>query len=427
MTLCRWQTSLGAVARVVMIGLLAAPAAAQTPAADDHEAIARLLKRVDELERHIQELEGRMAGANAPAPAPSAPAPPPAAPVEPAAEPATQAEPAPAVDAMPEMQTGIGTRMQIHGFADTDFVKSSTAPATFSLGQLDLFMNSRLSDKLSMVGEVVFEADANNAYGVDVERLLLTYAPSDLFNVSVGRYHTAIGYYNTTYHHGTWFQTAVGRPFVFGFEDAGGPLPVHGVGVTATGVIPSGRLGLRYVAEVSNGRAARNLDEPVQNVHDENSGKAVNVALLARPDWLPGLQAGVSVYRDRLTPNALPAFDETIMAGHVVFQNSLFEQLNEAIFIRHTAAGASTTLTTTSFYSQISRQFGRVRPYARYEYFDAPQGDPFVGTIGRRTEPSAGVRYELGSLAALKLQYNRLRRSGLTDANGMTIQLAFTF
>jgi len=37
------------------------------------------------------------------------------------------------------------------------------------------------------------------------------------------RYHTAIGYYNTAYHHSTWFQTTTGRPFLFEFEDKGGP------------------------------------------------------------------------------------------------------------------------------------------------------------------------------------------------------------
>ena len=98
----------------------------------------------------------------------------------------------------------------------------------------------------------------------------------------MGRYHTSIGYYNTAYHHGKWFQTAVGRPFLFRFEDEGGILPIHNVGVSVQGRIPSGKLGLNYVAEMGNGRTSRSLDlSPVQNVVSEKNGKSINLALIA--------------------------------------------------------------------------------------------------------------------------------------------------
>ena len=65
-------------------------------------------------------------------------------------------------------------------------------------------MSSKLSNTLSFVSEVVFGSDASNAWGIDIERAQLTYNGSDFFQISVGRMHTAIGYYNTAYHHGTW-------------------------------------------------------------------------------------------------------------------------------------------------------------------------------------------------------------------------------
>src|SRR5205807_2958732 len=132
----------------------------------------------------------------------------------------------------------------------------------------------------------VVEAGPGNAVGVDVERMLLEYSHSDYFNLAVGRYHTAIGYYNTAYHHSTWFQTTTGRPFLFEFEDKGGPLPIHNVGVSLSGRIPSGTVGLHYVVEVGNGRASRSYLPPlgqtataVQNYVDENTHKAINVAI----------------------------------------------------------------------------------------------------------------------------------------------------
>jgi hypothetical protein len=52
-------------------------------------------------------------------------------------------------------------------------------------------------------------------------------------------------------HHGTWFQTTIDRPHIFEFEDSERPLPIHSIGIAAMGKIPSGSLGLHWLAEVA--------------------------------------------------------------------------------------------------------------------------------------------------------------------------------
>ena len=112
-------------------------------------------------------------------------------------------------------------------------------------------MSSQLSDKLSFVSELVFATDTTNSFGLDLERFQLTYRPSKYLEISGGRFHTDIGYYNTAFHHGNWFSTATGRPFMYYFEDAGGVLPVHEVGVTTTGYVPaSGKMNIHWTAEL---------------------------------------------------------------------------------------------------------------------------------------------------------------------------------
>src|SRR5207248_379168 len=136
---------------------------------------------------------------------------------------ATQPSPSqtpPAVDQEPDPHDVMEqepTRLQIRGFGDVQFRASNEpdTPSSFSIGQLDLFITSRLASDLTLVSEVVFEADDENRYSLDVERLLLQFSPSDYLNVGVGRFHTAIGFYNAAYHHGAWFQTALGRPQLF--------------------------------------------------------------------------------------------------------------------------------------------------------------------------------------------------------------------
>lgn len=326
---------------------------------------------------------------------------------------------------------GLGA-LQIRGFNDIDYraFQAGSTPNTFTLGQLDLFLSSRLSPEFNVIGELVVEAEEDNTIGVDLERMLVQYSPNDLFTISAGRYHTAIGFYNASYHHGNWFQTAIGRPFIFRFEDDGGILPVHGVGITVQGQIPSGSLGLRYVAEVSNGRRTSSPDEEaVQSVADENDNKAVNVALMSRPASLPGLQVGFSAYRDRRTPRRHEVVDETIIAAHIVYESPSFEQLNEVIVISHTPARSARS-TTTSFYTQVAPRFGRYHPYFRFEYLDVPKdafGPVIADIAGRSYGPSVGVRFDAATAVALKLQYDRFTGPIRNETTGLTAQIAFTF
>ena len=88
---------------------------------------------------------------------------------------------------------------------------------------------------------------------------MLTYKPSRYFQISFGRFHSMIGYYDLAYHHATWLQTTVDRPFLLAFEDHGGILPVHNVGVSMQGKVPSGSLNLNWGFETGNGRVFEQL------------------------------------------------------------------------------------------------------------------------------------------------------------------------
>ncbi|HEY9402436.1 MAG TPA: hypothetical protein VIQ24_07060 [Pyrinomonadaceae bacterium] len=412
------------------INFTAQDASRQTPApataqADEQAQLQQLLKRVEELEGQVRELRANAVAAHG-QPSPAAPA---------------TTETAPATPQEEEVQAAItgqdheshtsGPRLQIQGFADVNFRASNGRGMTnaFSLGQLDLFITSQLSEKFSVVSELILEAKRDNSFEFEIHRLLLRYAMNDYLNLSAGRYHSGIGYYNTAFHHGSYFATAANRPFLFAFEGQGGVLPLHNVGVSATGRIPSGSLGLRYIAEVGNGRSARSAsDRTVQTAFDENNGKSYNLGLNARPDWLPGLQAGFSFYHDRLTPTAAPNVDQRIMAGHVVYQSPRYEWLNEAVFIRHKPEGAGGVATyTPGFYTQFARRIGKAQPYVRYQYLNASARDLLLRDIGRRNGPSFGLRYDLTNYAAFKSQYDRTERRGLSALDELILQLAFTF
>jgi len=419
-----------------------------------------LLKRVDQLEARVRQLETerqRMVAADlqssltppnasidaAPlaAPAPPPPTPPVIAASAPPVDSRQEPEPAQSDSAMSDRMDLSKTLLRIRGFGDVslhgDTQKGDST--TFSLGQLDLFITSDISDKFKFLGEVVFEGGPDNIYGqnvgqentfgVDVERYLLQYSYNDYLNISAGRGHTAIGYYNTAYHHSTWLQTTTGRPLLFEFEDNGGILPIHIVGVTASGLVPSGSLGLHYVAEVGNGRESRNpfSDEPVQNEVADQNHKAFNLALFAKPEAIRGFQTGFSIYRDQLVPANTPKIGETILAAHAILIRPAYEWLNEAVLDRHSVYGSSAVFNTPGFYTQVSRQFAAFRPYFRYQYLNAAKNEPVFPDIGLRHGPSLGLRFDASESVALKFQYDYTSLRNQPGVNGLTLQAGFTF
>ena len=388
---------------------------AESPAESQEATLGKLLERVESLEAEVRHLRAEKAEPR----------------VSASKETVSLADSA--AEAMSETPArGTFPQIKIRGFGDVDYrwADGGTDRNAFQLGQLDLFLTSQLSENLSVLSENVIESDDDGHFGFEIERLLLQYSPREYFNIAVGRYHTAIGYYNTAFHHGQWLQTAIGRPRVVEFEDEGGLLPIHNVGISASGAIPSGRLGLHYVAEIGNGRNYEPGEESVQNLADNNGFKAVNLALLMRPDWLPGWQTGVSFYYDRLKTSLAPTVSQSIFSAHAVYLSPSFEWLNEGILLRN--ASDAGTFQTFGFYTQVARRFGPYRPYVRYQYLDGDAADPIVqgiGTPGRQQTLSLGVRYDFTDLAALKLQWDRELGSREHDAarNALTLQVAFTF
>ena len=403
------------------------------------QQVQDLLQRLAQAEARIQSLESKLtpqASATAPAAVPSPNVPPEAHAAEPAdptnAMPPTTGMLAAMLDhsahdaAMP-----MGPSLQIRGFGDFTYAASNLRGTTnsFTLGQFDLFMSSKLSEHWNFVAESVIQGDkTTNTFGFEIERLMITYHLNDYLNAAFGRYHQKIGYYNTAYHHGTYFQTSVGRPFIFEFEDGGGILPIHNVGVSLYGKVPSGKLGLHWVAEVGNGRTSNSPNaEFVQNVFDENNRKSVNIALFARPEWVEGLEVGGSVLKDRLYPTGFSRMNQTVSSAYVAYDRSGMEILNEVVIVGNDMLDAHRNFHNSGFYSQVSHKYKMVRPFVRYEYLNVNDHDPIFGSVGRRSGPLAGVRFEVGEFSAFKVQYGRTFRSGFGTANSLTGQIAFAF
>jgi hypothetical protein len=459
-----------AFAMLIMLGSAGCALYAQSAEPENAAAeIKALTQEVDELKARVadvNELKTRVAALEAKLAQVEPSAAPPSKP--PADVPSAEAEPQSASMGPERISPSVFQGIKIQGFGEASYKASDARPPetqffgfrhgannSFALGDVDLFVTSHLTAAASVLGEIDFRENADQVFDVSVERLLLKFDVNDHLKMSFGRFHTYTSYYNSVFHHGKWLQTAADRPLSVEFTSNGGLLPSQALGVSMTGKIPSGKLGLNYIFEYGTSDTVRpNILNPNTPPIDEGNGNGISGGLFVRPDWLQGLELGGSFYHDRLSPSggetsaggaAISAtagaiaqdtgeatgpvhIGQSIISVHAVYITPRFEFINEGFLIRHRVQETGEKFNTPSFYTLISQKVGsRWRPYFRYQYAHASAGSPIFPDIGLRHGPSGGIRLDYNNYIAFKAQYDRTYRRDLTTINDIFLQLAFRF
>jgi len=450
--------NLGVSGLALAVLMLPGSALAQTPSSNDQALISLLMQQIKELQQQDRELQERVRQleanqVNAPksgSPAPAEPTP---------ATPPPESEAKLPLPPPPENHSLHG--IQWRGFGELDYkVLDQRAPETgtygfvpgsagnFYTGDFDLFLTSRLTEKTSVLSEIDFEEQDAQKFTLDLRRILLKYDVNEHLRVAFGRYQTNIGYYNWAFRSASWLQTTADRPLVMEYASDGGILPTQAIGISATGTIPSGKLGLNWVAEYGSSDTARPDINGDGLLNDENNGNHFNLGFFVQPDQIPGLRIGGSFYHDQISdlvsladdgaiigtqasivgdPPTSARWNQSIVNGHLAYVSRGIEFLNEGFLIRHAPVGPGTTFNTPAFYSQFSRKIGPVRPFFRYQYVNSNPGNAIYNDIGLRYGPSFGARYDLTEYCAFKAQLDHTTRRGMPDLNGLHLQLTGTF
>jgi hypothetical protein len=316
----------------------------------------------------------------------------------------------------------------LRGFGNLDFEAPETGTAGFDLGELDMFLSSSLPQGFSVLAEIALEASEEGDTLLDVERLQLQWSARDSFGLVAGRMHTPLGYWNQTFHHGTWLQTTAERPLIYAFEDEGGILPMHEVGVRAAGRAPLGPVRLEYALSFTNGRGPRPTDVQVA----ASDSRAVNVWVGLGPAHVPRLTLGGALRLGGIpTAPERPAgetrLDERILGGFVAYDSPSTEAFAELIVIRHEAPDGS-RYASRGGYLQLSHAFGRLRPYYRFDYLDRASDDPFYDPPGgEQRQHTFGLRFDPATWVGVKLEGRHNRPDPGEAWSTLVGQLAFTF
>lgn len=315
---------------------------------------------------------------------------------------------------------------RVIGFADIDYDSTDARGREgFSLGQAVAHVIAPLGERINLFSEISATAHDSN-YSIEIERLIVKYDFSNEQSLSGGRYHTPIGYWNTAFHHGTWLQTTAGRPEVVKFGSQ--LVPIHFVGLLFQGKASRNRPGLAYEIGLGNGRhsnVARAGD-----AGDINGERAWSVSVHYEPPSFNGVNAGLGIYSDRVSPPGGVDFDEKIYSAYFALERETPEIIAEYIHSDHELThGPGPSGGMDSYYVQLAYRLGgnlqRLKPYLRAEHTVVDDEDPlFAGSDLDYKGVLGGLRFDFASFASLKFEYHNERFGTRPRDNSVIVQLS---
>ncbi|MDF1880797.1 hypothetical protein JHD50_05675 [Sulfurimonas sp. MAG313] len=327
----------------------------------------------------------------------------------------------------------------IHGFMDMGSAYTDEdGKVNFTTGSLDLYLTKDISERMNVLIELLFETDGS-AFITDLERLQISYAYNEYITATFGKFHTPYGYWNTAFHHGAQIQTSILRPKFIAFEDEGGVLPSHGVGMAFNGYLED----ISYTFYITGGSSI-SLNEDnnsssstggnlsTNNGQGQDGTKLYGLNLAYEFEELTlGLHSfyqDVSIFLGRET-------SVFMYGGYLLYETDSIELIAETYFYdnKNIKGGIlDKRLYSNTTFAQIAYNINDYTPYLRLETASYNDADLYfhsqLDTAGGSYDRLAlGLRYELNDDASLKVAYLHTNESISKDHSSVLTQLAIRF
>jgi hypothetical protein len=314
---------------------------------------------------------------------------------------------------------------KMRGFVNVNYGWQEQGKSNFAVGQYDNFITSNITDRISFLGETVFEFD--EGFILDIERVILKYEVDNRFEIKCGKFHNPLGYWNNAYHHGTLLQPTIQRPDAVRFEDEGGILQIHSTGLWLSGH-DIGKIKFGYDVAISNGIGSNYY------VADDNNSKGITVGMHVKP--ADKLEIGISGYSDRLYQNetnivgdSLPSAMSIAQAAfHIAYLGSKIEFIAENHYILHSyGLPIKKNSTTNALFGYFGfRLNNKFTPYVLYDNLSFDTNDLYFTGVSNQ-KFTLGFRYAFSYLANLKLEFTRHEIMKVGNSHSATLSFAIGF
>lgn len=301
------------------------------------------------------------------------------------------------------------TQFNLFGHIEYDFDKlPTTENSYFSLGEQDFFITSKLTDRISFLGENVirYESKSPSYFIPSIERVQLKFDYFKNHSFVVGKLHTPVNYWNDVYHHGRLFFPTIDRPLAFSYL-----VPVHTLGIRFQGQ-NLGNIKFGYDLVTGNGISSTDF-----------SDVGLNNSLMAGIHIKPfdNFRLGISYYYDYIQRNFSGIHSghatSTHQAAALIYKGGINYELfslsvsyfsNKLEFLNESSVNksGSDTLGIAFNYSSFTyvgyKINSKFTPFISYDFVDISNKDMHIGHLSRN-KLIAGCRYDVNYLMNIKL------------------------
>lgn len=315
------------------------------------------------------------------------------------------------------------------GFADLNYFNREDQSDDVA-GQAVGHIIAELTTKIAVFSEISAKARPANS-DVDVERLFIRYDFTDVFQLSGGKYHSPIGYWNSAYHHGAWLQTTVARPHAYRFGSS--MVPIHFEGLLAEGRFVQQGSGVGYQLGFGTGKHnnVSETHEDGHSKHDVDGKDGVTARVYLRPVDIWGLDIGLSYYQDTVERSSSEGdIDERMVNVYLAWERESPEFIWEYMYFNHEkASGSHDEASGYSTYFQFAHRIGsQWKPYLRAEITETERNDPlFPHTNEDYKGVTAGLRWDFNYWGALKLEVRNEKFGDRDYESAVFVQVALAW
>lgn len=316
---------------------------------------------------------------------------------------------------------------------------------------IDLFGAYKIDDNDTVLFEVHAAKRTGHEAHFEGERWWWKHGFSEEVALSMGRFHTPLGHWNKSFHHGVYLQDTIDRPFYLDFEDDNGFMPIHNVGMNLSGELLSSNSTISYVLFLSNNQK---VEIETNDAHGEGHIELIpqddafyeddllaGLNLLFKPEDRP-YEYGIYFSTQTITGDWLDITTDLVVNESELYQQQIlgldfrgnWDKLNFTAEYHHLEIEDlminSGKLSSDAGYLQIGYELNTdSKVIFRTSFLSYENEDSFyrLFNIKERSRFTMGYRYELTSTSNLKFQYshNNYKNSQLGSDNEFALQIAF--
>jgi hypothetical protein len=229
----------------------------------------------------------------------------------------------------------------------------------------------------------------------------------------LGRFHNPIGYWNTQYHHGRFFETSISRPAIVEFEHDGGLLPLHQSGLLLEGILNHGKQTMGYKWSIGVGPDLKNELEPWDVLSPRSGTHDISTTLNLYLDSIFNNSAiiGLFVNYTEIPADVIDVNEiQQISSGLYANWESMPWRLIGSSFYVHNDISHSTWSEDDTFVSAYLQAEYSLREnwifFSRIEGTADDEDDAYLALFPEFVEDRilGGIRYDFANNNALKLE-----------------------